>query len=104
MTRQEQIQDIISAVIDFQAAFQSETKDFTQNDMEKLLGSIMVGYSLDCHCLTVEFCSGSCGVDLPYSNIRPDLFLSDSVIFASREELVGIVEDALEIYEENAEE
>lgn len=98
MTRQEQIQKIIDAVVIFQDDFESETRNFSQAQMENILCNIIVGYSLDCNCLTVDFCNGSCGVDLPYSNMRPDLFLN-SAIFAKREEIEEIVEEEFAFFD-----
>ena len=56
----------------------------------------MVGYNLEYNCITVNYCSGSCGVDLPYSNMTPDLPFHDRVIFASPEEIEKHVQEAFD--------
>ncbi len=82
---------------DLQSEFGREIEGMTDSEIGKVIDSVMVFYDVFENEIVCDFCNGSYGVDLPYSNARGNscISLNAVALWADSDELKGIMEQAV---------
>ena len=60
-----------TALKDFKEDFEKETKNFSDDKVNKILESMFVFFNVKEQCIEFEFCSGSYGLDIFYPSPQP---------------------------------
>lgn len=97
MDKQEFYKKFEKELKDLQNEFSRETEGMIGSKIGQIVDSMMLAYDVFENEIVCDFCSGSYGIDLPYSNARGNscLFLNTVVLWADDEDLKGIMEQAV---------
>lgn len=97
MNKQEFYKKFEKELKDLQNEFSRETEGMIGSKIGQIVDSMMLAYDVFENEIVCDFCSGSYGIDLPYSNARGNscLFLNTVVLWADDEDLKGIMEQAV---------
>lgn len=97
MNKQEFYKKFEKELKDLQNEFSRETEGMIGSKIGQIVDSMMLAYDIFENEIVCDFCSGSYGIDLPYSNTRGNscIFLNTVVLWADDDELKGIMEQAV---------
>lgn len=97
MNKQEFYKKFEKELKDLQNEFSRETEGMIGSKIGKIVDSMMLAYDVFENEIICDFCSGSYGIDLPYSNARGNscIFLNTVVLWADDDELKGVMEQAV---------
>lgn len=97
MNKQEFYKKFEKELKDLQNEFSRETEGMIGSKIGQIVDSMMLAYDVFENEIVCDFCSGSYGIDLPYSNARGNscIFLNTVVLWADDDELKGIMEQAV---------
>lgn len=97
MNKQEFYKKFEKELNDLQSEFARETEGMTGGELGQVVDSLMVFYDVFENEIVCDFCNGSYGIDLPYSNVRGNscISLNTVTLWADSDELKGIMRQAV---------
>lgn len=97
MNKQEFYKKFEEELNDLQSEFARETEGMTGGELGQVVDSLMVFYDVFENEIVCDFCNGSYGIDLPYSNVRGNscISLNTVTLWADSDELKGIMRQAV---------
>lgn len=97
MNKQEFYKNFEKELKDLQSEFNRETAGMTGGELGQVVDSVMFFYDVFKNEIICDFCSGSYGIDLPYSNARGNscISLNTVTLWADSDDLKGLMEQAI---------
>lgn len=97
MNKQEFYKKFEEELNDLQSEFARETEGMSGSEIGQVIDSVMFFYDVVENEIVCEFCNGSYGFNLPYSNVSGNscISLNAVALWADSDELKGIMEQAV---------